>query len=128
MKRLLLLALLITGIATPVLAAQIRVIAPYRAPQFQGSVMAVRGMAQVRPNEQLQGTDVRLIGPNGQIEFTGFIPKLNMHRFGHVQALDGREVVLVGVMEIYRGRGATQLIFSEQVRPWPIVPRVRPAA
>jgi hypothetical protein len=53
---------------------------------------------------------------------------LNMQQFPHVQALDGREVVMFGVMEIYQGRGATQLIFSNQVQAWPVVPRTRPAA
>jgi hypothetical protein len=42
--------------------------------------------------------------------------------------LDGKEVVMYGVMEIYRGRGATQLIFRDQVQAWPVAPRRRPAA
>lgn len=132
MKRLLALSLLAlsvaTSLATPALAARISIIAPYRAPQFQGSVMAVRGIAQVRENQQLQGTDVRLIGPGGRVLFIGFIPQLNMYAFPHVQALDGKEVVMYGVMEIYEGRGATQLIFRDQVQAWPVVPRQRPAA
>ncbi len=128
MKRLLLLSLLALSVATPALAARITIVAPYRATQFQGSVMAVRGMAQVRENQQLQGTDVRLIGPGGRVLFIGFIPQLNMYAFPHVQALDGKEVVMYGVMEIYEGRGATQLIFRDQVQAWPVVPRMRPAA
>ena len=128
MKRLLLLCLLALSIATPAFAARISVIAPYRAGQFQGSVMAVRGLAQVRENQQLQGTDVRLIGPDGRVLFIGFIPKLNMYQFPHVQALDGKEVVMYGVMELYQGRGATQLIFRDQVQSWPVAPRPRPAA
>jgi hypothetical protein len=126
MKRLLLAVALAAAIATPVLAApQIRIIAPNRAPQFQGSVMAVRGRAEVRPNEEFQGTDVRLIGPGGRTEFTGFIPLLNMHEFPNVNDLNGREVVMWGVIEIYRGRGATQLIYADQLQAWP--PRQRTA-
>ena len=128
MKRLLLLILLAVTVATPALAARIAVIAPYRAPQFLGSVMAVRGKAEIRRNEQLQGTDVRLIGANGRIEFIGFIPMENMHEFPNVQALDGREVVMYGVIELYQGRGATQLLTRDQVQAWPIVPRARRAA
>ena len=122
-KRLL-LALAAACMATPALAApKVRIIAPYRAGQFQGSVMAVRGKAEVRENSQLQGTDVRLVAPDGHVQFVGFIPKLNKYEFPDVEALDGKEVVMYGVMEIYRGRGATQLIFHDQVQAWPIVPR-----
>jgi hypothetical protein len=126
MKRLLLASLLAVSVATPALAARsIPIIAAYRAGQFQGSIIAVRGRAEVRQNMQLQGTDVRLIGANGKIEFTGFIPKLNEYEFPHVAALDGKEVVMYGVIEMYRGRGATQLIFHDQVQAWPVVPRRR---
>jgi hypothetical protein len=132
MKRLLLSTLLAVSAAasaaTPVLAARISIIAPYRATQFEGSVMAVRGLAQVRENEQLQGTDVRLVAPDGRVLFTGFIPKLNAYAFPHVKALDGKEVVMYGVMEKYQGHGATQLIFRDQVQAWPVVPRQRPSA
>jgi hypothetical protein len=128
MKRLLLATLVATCVATPVLAATIQIIAPYRAGQFQGSVMAVRGKAEVRPNGQIQGTDVRLISPSGRVEFIGFIPKLNLHEFPNIDALDGKEVVMYGVIEIYRGRGATQLIFRDQIQAWPVVPRPRRAA
>ena len=128
MIRLLLLTLLAFSVATPALAARISIIAPYRATQFEGSVMAVRGLAQVRENEQLHGTDVRLVAPDGRILFFGFIPKLNEYAFPHVKALDGKEVVMYGVMEKYQGRGATQLIFRDQVQAWPVVPRQRPAA
>jgi hypothetical protein len=128
MKRLLLMSLLAVGIATPSLAAGIKIIAPYRATQFEGSVMAVRGVAEVRENQQFHGTDVRLRGPNGRIEFIGFIPMENRHEFPHVQGLDGREVVMYGVMEIFQARGATQLLHHDQVQAWPIVPRPRRSA
>lgn len=129
MKRLLLVTLLAVGVATPVWAAhRIQIVAPVRAMQFQGSVIAVRGRAEVRQNMQAQGTDVRLIGANGRVEFIGFIPKLNEYEFPHVAALDGKEVVMYGVIEMFHGRGATQLIFHDQVQAWPVVPRTRPAA
>ena len=133
MKRLLLLTLLAAGLAagaaTPVSAAyRIRIVTPTSALQYQGSVVAVRGRAEVRENMQAQGTDVRLIGADGRIQFIGFIPKLNAYDFPHVAALDGKEVVMYGVIEMFRGRGATQLIFHDQVQAWPVVPRTRPAA
>jgi hypothetical protein len=90
--------------------------------------MAVRGIAQVRENEQLQGIDVRLLGPDGRVQFVGFIPRLNEYAFPHVKALDGKEVVMYGVMEIYHGHGATQLLYRDQVQAWPVVPRTRRAA
>ena len=46
-------------------------------------------------------------------------------RFPDIQSLDGKEVVMYGVMEIYRGLPATQLIFNDQVQSWPVVPRSR---
>ena len=123
MKRLLLAALMAAVAITPAFAVQIRIVSPYRASQFQGSVMAVHGRAEVRHNMQMQGTDVRLIAPDGRVEFIGFIPKLNEYEFPNIQSLDGKEVVMYGVMEIYRGLPATQLIFNDQVQSWPIVPR-----
>jgi hypothetical protein len=115
-KAFLFIALLVS-LATPCLARRIAVMAPYRAGQAQGSVLAVRGRAEIHPDVTYQGIDVDLVDGNGRVVFIGFIPKLNAQAFPHAKALNGRMVVMYGVIEIYHGLPATQLLYRDQLRP-----------
>jgi len=121
MKRLLLPALLLLAgfAAEAASAATIRIVAPWRASQYEGAIVAVRGRAEVRRDTNLMGTEVRLTDADGKISFIGFIPKLNEYSFPDVESLNGREVVMYGVIEMYYATPATQLIFRNQLQPWP---------
>lgn len=118
MRKLVFLALAMAATVTPALCAtrHIQIVAPYRAGQAQGNVVAVRGRAQIRPDTVHQGTDVTLINENGHAVFIGFIPKLNEYDFPQLAGLDGKTVVMWGVIEIYQGLPATQLISRDQLR------------
>jgi hypothetical protein len=109
-------ALTLAAIATPAFALRISVVAPYRASQAQGYLVAVRGHADIQPDSVHQGTDVNLVDDNGRVVFVGFIPKLNAYAFPQAAALNGKMVVMYGIIEIYQGRPATQLILSDQLR------------
>ena len=110
-----------TGFAASASAARtIRIVAPYRAPQFEGAVVAVRGRAEIRQDSNLQGTEVRLVGADGRIQLIGIISKLNQHAFPDMMALNGREVVMYGVIEMYFATPATQLTYRDQLRSWPV--------
>lgn len=110
-------AILLLSLVTPGFARRIPVVAPYRAGQAQGSVLAVRGLAEVHPDVTYQGIDIDLLDEQGHVVFIGFIPKLNAHAFPQAEALNGKMVVMYGVIEIYRGLPATQLIAHDQLRP-----------
>jgi hypothetical protein len=117
MRKLLLLAVALATTATPALAVRrIPIVAAYRAGQAQGNVVAVRGHADIRPDITYQGTDINLIDDAGRVIFVGFIPKLNEYAFPQVAALNGKTVVMYGVIELYRGLPATQLIYRDQLR------------
>jgi hypothetical protein len=116
-RKAFLFAALLVSLATPCLARRIPVVAAYRAGQAQGSVLAVRGRAEIRPDVTYQGLDVDLVDENGRVVFIGFIPKLNVQAFPHAEALNGKMVVMYGVIEIYQGLPATQLLISDQLRP-----------
>jgi hypothetical protein len=124
MKRLVLvLTMLVAGYSASASAAtKIRIVAPWRALQYQGAVVAVRGKAEIGHGE-LQGTEVRLRGADGRLQFLGFVPKLNEGSFPDLNALDGREVVMYGVIEKFRAVGATQLLYRDQLRTWPLPKR-----
>jgi hypothetical protein len=116
MRKLLVLALGLAVIATPVLAARrVHIVPAAQAGQSQGNLAAVRGRARIRPDITNQGTDIDLIDANGRVVFVGFIPKLNEYAFPQVAGLDGRTVVMYGIIELYQGVPATQLIFSDQL-------------
>ena len=85
--------------------------------------MAVRCRAEVRRDNKLMGTEVRLIGEGGKITFIGFIPRLNEYAFPDISSFDGHEVVMYGVIEMFYATPATQLIFRDQLQSWP--PRKR---
>ena len=122
MKRLLpLAALLIAGFAGAASAATVRIVAPWRAGQYEGSVVAVRGLAEIRQDTSLLGTEVRIVNAQGRQIFMGFIPRLHEHAFPGVLAFNGREVVMYGVIEMYHSSPATQLLYRDQLRPWPPV-------
>lgn len=106
----------VAAIATPAFALRISVVAPYRASQAQGYLVAVRGRADIQSDSVHQGTDVNLIDDNGRVVFIGFIPKLNAYAFPQAASLNGKMVVMYGIIEIYQGRPATQLINSDQLR------------
>jgi hypothetical protein len=117
MRKLLLLAAALAATATPALAVRrIPIVAAYRAGQAQGNVVAVRGHADIRPDITYQGTDINLVDDNGRVIFVGFIPKLNEYAFPQVAGLNGKTVVMYGVIELYRGLPATQLIYRDQLR------------
>lgn len=110
------MAVTLAAIATPALAMRISIVAPYRAGQAQGYLVAVRGRADIRTDSVHQGTDVNLVDDNGRVVFVGFIPKLNAYAFPQAASLNGKMVVMYGIIEIYQGRPATQLINSDQLR------------
>ena len=115
--RKLLLTLALVAIATPALATRhIPIVAPYRAGQAQGSVIAVRGHAQIRPDVTNQGTDINLVDDSGRVVFVGFVSRLNEYAFPHMDGLNGKTVVMYGVIELYRGVPATQLLYRDQLR------------
>jgi hypothetical protein len=117
MKSLLLLAAVLAATATPSLAARrIPVVAAYRAGQAQGSVLAVRGRAEVREDVSHAGLDVILHDETGRMVFIGFIPRLNQYAFPQAESMNGKTVVMYGVIELYRGVAATQLIYTDQLR------------
>jgi len=118
MRKLLLLVLAVAATVTPALAVtrHIQIVAPYRAGQAQGNVVAVRGRAEIRPDIVHSGTDVRLVNDEGRVVFIGFIPKLNEYDFPQLADLEGKTVVMWGVIEIYQGLPATQLIAHDQLR------------
>lgn len=124
MKRLVLvIAVLAAGFSASASAAtKIRIVAPWRALQYQGAVIAVRGKAEIG-HGSLQGTEVRLRGADGRLQFLGFVPKLNEGAFPNLDSLDGREVVMYGVIEKFSAVGATQLLYKDQLRTWPLPPR-----
>lgn len=120
MRQLLLAAALsgaiVATFAVPASGWQVPVVAAYRAGQAQGHVVAVRGRADIRPDMEHQGTDVNLVDDKGHVIFIGFVPKLNEYAFPQLASLNGRNVTMYGVIEIYRGRPATQLINTDQLR------------
>ena len=117
MRKLLLLAIMLVTTATPALAVRhIQIVAPYRAGQAQGNVVAVRGHAQIRPDNSHQGTDINIIDDKGRVVFIGFVPKLNEYAFPQMESLDGKTVLMYGVIELYRGVPATQLLYRDQLR------------
>jgi hypothetical protein len=69
-------ALLLLSLVTPGFARRIPVVAAYRAGQAQGSVLAVRGRAEIHPDITYQGIDIDLLDERGHVVFVGFIPKL----------------------------------------------------
>jgi hypothetical protein len=111
-----LVAVTLAAIATPAFALRISVVAPYRASQAQGYLVAVRGRAEIHSDSVHPGTDVNLVDDNGRVVFVGFIPKLNAYAFPQTASLNGKMVVMYGIIEIYQGRPATQLINSDQLR------------
>ena len=111
-----LLALTPAAIVTPASALHISIVAPYRASQAQGYLVAVRGRAEIQSDTVYPGTDVNLVDDDGRVVFVGFIPKLNAYAFPQTAALNGKMVVMYGIIEIYQGRPATQLINSDQLR------------
>jgi hypothetical protein len=116
MRKLLLAAAALAGLSTPALALRIVVVDAHHAAQSQGNLVAVRGRADVHDDITNQGTDVNLLNDKGQIIFTGFIPKLNEYAFPQATDLNGRTVVMYGIIEMYRGHPATQLIYRDQLR------------
>ena len=117
MKKLLLLAAALAAIATPALATRrIPIVAAYRAGQGQGSVLAVRGRADVREDISHPGLDINLLDDTGRVVFVGFIPRLNQYAFPQAESMNGKTVVMYGVIELYRGLPATQLIYRDQLR------------
>ncbi|MBV9548556.1 MAG: hypothetical protein JO256_02655 [Alphaproteobacteria bacterium] len=116
MRKLLAMAAILCGLATPAAAFHIQVVAPYRASQAQGNLVAVRGRADIHEDMIHQGTDVNLVDDKGQIVFVGFIPKLNEYAFPQLASLNGRTVLMYGIIEIFHGHPATQLIFGDQLR------------
>ena len=117
MRKLLLLAVALAATTTPALAVgHIPIVAPYRAGQAHGSVVAVRGSAEIHPDITYQGTDIDLVDDNGRVTFIGFVPKLNAYAFPQMEGLNGKTVVMYGVIELYLGLPATQLIYGDQLR------------
>ena len=117
MRKLLLLAVTLAATATPALATRrIQIVEPYRAGQDQGNLVAVRGRADIRPDNAVQGTDINLVNDQGRVVFIGFVPKLNAYAFPQMEGLNGKTVVIYGIIELYRGVPATQLIYNDQLR------------
>lgn len=110
------IAVTLAAFVAPASALHIAVVAPYRASQAQGYLVAVRGRAEIKSDTVYPGTDVNLVDDNGRVVFVGFIPKLNAYAFPQAASLDGKMVVMYGIIEIYQGRPATQLIHSDQLR------------
>lgn len=102
--------------ATP---RRIKIVDTRSAGQRQGNLVAVRGRADIHDDPVFQGMDINLIGDDGKVIFIGFIPKLNEYAFPQAASLNGRQVVMYGVIEIYLGLPATQLTFTDQLRPAP---------
>lgn len=116
MRKPLLLAAALAAFATPALALRIPIVAPYRAGQAQGNLVAVRGRAMIQPDPSFQGTDVKLVDDTGRVTFIGFIPKLNEYAFPDLAGLNGKTVVMYGIIELYEDLPATQLIYRDQLR------------
>lgn len=113
------LALVLAAMPGPAQAARIKIVDTRTAGQRQGNVVAVRGRANIHDDPVFQGVDVDLIGSDGRVQFTGFIPRLNLYAFPQAASLNGKDVVMYGVIEMYLGLPATQLIFRDQLRPAP---------
>ena len=116
MRKLLLIAAALAGLSSPALARRIVIVDATRAGRDQGNLVAVRGRADIHDDTVHQGTDINLVNENGEVVFIGFIPKLNEYAFPQLAGLNGRTVVMYGVIELYRGRPATQLIYADQLR------------
>jgi len=117
MRTLLFLAAALVAATVPALAARrVAVVAPYRAGQSQGSLLAVRGRADIREDNVHSGLDINLVDDAGRVVFVGFIPRLNQYAFPQVESMNGKTVVMYGIIEIYHGVPATQLIFRDQLR------------
>ncbi len=116
MRKLLLVAAALAGLCVPALARRVAIVDASRAGQSQGNLVAVRGRADIRDDNVHLGTDINLLNARGQVIFTGFIPRLNEYAFPQLAGLNGREVVMYGIIELYRGRPATQLIYTDQLR------------
>lgn len=116
MRKFILAAAALAGLSTPALALRIVIMDAARAGQAQGNLVAVRGRADIHEDVVNQGTDVNLLNDNGKVIFTGFIPRLNEYAFPKAADLNGRTVVMYGIVEFYRGHPATQLIYRDQLR------------
>jgi hypothetical protein len=118
--RLVFLALAAALASAPADAAtRIKIVDTRTAGQREGSLTAVRGRAEVHEDQVVQGLDVNIIGRDGRVEFIGFIPRLNQYAFPQAARLNGRQVVMYGVIEFYQGVPATQLVFTDQLRAAP---------
>ncbi len=118
MRKPVLAALALAVLAAPVPAAarRVAIVTPKRAAQSQGNLVAVRGRIHVEEDTVHMGKDIILRDDKGRIAFIGFIPRLNEYAFPQLSGMDGNVVVMYGVIEIYRGVPATQLIYSDQLR------------
>ena len=76
----------------------------------------MRGRADIQSDSVHPGMDVNLVDDNGRVVFVGFIPKLNEYAFPQIARLNGKMVVMYGIIELYQGRPATQLINGDQLR------------
>ena len=112
-------ALILSALALPAAAAtvQLKIRQPYQASQDEGNLSAVRGVARISQDDTHAGTDINLYDSDGRRSFIGFVPKTNEYLFPDLASLDGKAVVLWGVIEIYQSLPATQLLNPDQVRP-----------
>jgi hypothetical protein len=117
MKKLVLATVLVL-LALPAEAAvvQLKILQPYQAGQNEGGLAAVKGRADIHPDGILPGTDIDLIDDTGRRSFIGFIPKLNEYLFPDLATLNGKTVVMYGVIEFYESLPTTQLLNRAQVR------------
>jgi len=116
MRKLLLIAAALAALSTPTLARRVVIMDAARAGQSQGNVVAVRGRADIREDMVHQGTDINLINEKGEVVFIGFITRTNEPTFPQLDGLNGRTVTMYGVIELYHGHPATQLIYKDQLR------------
>jgi hypothetical protein len=116
MRKFFLIAAALAGLSSPALARRVVIVDAARAGRDQGSLVAVRGRAEIHDDTVHQGTDVNLVNESGRVIFTGFIPRLNEYAFPQLAGLDGQTVVMYGIIELYRGRPATQLTYTDQLR------------
>ena len=116
--RMLILASALILLAVPAQSAvvQLKILQPYQAGQSEGNLAAVKGRADIHPDGILPGTDIDLIDNNGRRSFIGFIPKLNEYLFPDLAALNGKTVVMFGVIEFYESLPTTQILRPAQVR------------
>lgn len=114
MKNLFCAATVIASCVTAPASAALSPITPAQSLSNVGQCVAVEGIASVRKDPQRLGTDIDLDGEHSA--FLGYIPPGNERQFSNLAKLKGQKVRIVGVVQMYLGRGEVRITNPSQLR------------